>query len=98
MTTIEKEIKNIIEEVIGGKYVGRLKVDIEDIPGEDPIRMLLLYLDMEQTPLVLAYQGSEDRFKEFIYEEMKARKLHAVHFWKAIQDYPGYKDGCEDDE
>lgn len=35
--TIEKEIKNIIEEIIEGKYIGKLKVEVEEIENEDPI-------------------------------------------------------------
>lgn len=83
MTTIEKDIKAIIEEETCSKYVGKLKV-VQDIVDGDSLWMLLLYLDMEMTPMVLAYQGSEKRFKNFIREEMKQRKLQSVQFWKGI--------------
>jgi hypothetical protein len=42
--------------------------------------MLLLYLDLEITPMVLAYEGNVDEFKEFIRKEMKTRKLQTVKF------------------
>lgn len=86
---IETEIRNTINEIICGKYVGKLKVTTEEMPG-GTLWMLLLYLDMEQTPMVLAYQGTEEQFKEFVKSEIKARKLHAVKFWSAVQEYPEY--------
>jgi len=88
MTTIEQDIKNIIDEVICGKYIGKLKVIQEIVPDTDStIWMLLLYLDMELTPMILAYEGTEEKFKEFIKSELKTRKLQSVHFWKALQEY-----------
>mgnify|MGYP007032370912 CR=1 FL=1 len=91
MTTIEKDIKAIIEEVTCSKYVGKLKV-VQDIVDDSIIWMLLLYLDMEMTPMVLAYEGTEEKFKDFIRDEMKSRKLQGVHFWKGVQEYPTYDD------
>lgn len=96
MTVLEKEIKTIIEEIIEGKYIGKLKVEVEDMDGEDPLWMLLLYLDMEQAPIVMAYQGTEKQFKDFIKREIKLRKLHAVHFWTAIQELPEQNDDCDE--
>ncbi len=86
MTTIEQDIRNIIDEVICGKYIGKLKVVTEELPDNSTLWMLLLYLDMELTPMVLAYEGTEEQFKDFIRKEIKARKLQNVHFWKAIQE------------
>jgi len=87
MTTIESEIKNIIEEVICGKYIGKLKVIKEEIEGTE-FWTLLLYLNLELSPMILAYAGNEEQFKNFIRKEMKDRKLHGIHFWKALQELP----------
>lgn len=95
MTTIEKDIKNIIDEITGGKYVGRLKV-IKDEVDDSVIWMLLLYLDLDTTPMVLAYEGTEEKFKEFIYTELKKRKLHTVKFWKAVQELPHLEGDCDE--
>lgn len=95
MTEIESEIKEIIEEVVDGKYIGRLKVVTEPI-NDSTLWMLLLYLDLEMTPMILAYEGNEREFKDFIRSEMKARKLQTVKFWKANQEFIGdYKD-CDE--
>lgn len=97
MTEIEKHIKEIIEEVIDGKYIGKLKVVTEPV-NDSTLWMLLLYLDLEMTPLVLAYEGTEKEFTEFIRSEMKSRKLQTVKFWKANQEFIGdyyYKD-CDE--
>lgn len=97
MTEIEKHIKEIIEEVIDGKYIGKLKVVTEPV-NDSTLWMLLLYLDLEMTPLVLAYEGTEEEFTEFIRSEMKSRKLQTVKFWKANQEFIGdyyYKD-CDE--
>ena len=95
MTEIESEIKEIIEEVVDGKYIGKLKVVTEPI-NDSTLWMLLLYLDLEMTPMILAYEGNEMEFKDFIRSEMKARKLQTVKFWKANQEFIGdYKD-CDE--
>lgn len=85
MTEIEKHIKEIIEEVTNSKYIGKLKV-IEEPINDSTLWMLLLYLDLEITPMILAYEGTENDFIEFITKELKLRKLHTVKFWKAIQE------------
>lgn len=93
MTAIEQDIKNIIDEISCGKYIGKLKVIQEPVPESDgTIWMLLLYLDMEITPMILAYEGTEEQFKDFITKELKSRKLHSVHFWKTLQEFPGEMD------
>ena len=86
MTEIEKDIKEIIEEVTNSKYIGKLKVVSEPI-NDNTLWMLLLYLDLEMTPMILAYEGTEKEFVEFIKKELKSRKLHTVKFWKAIQEF-----------
>lgn len=91
MKEIEKDIKEIIEEVINGKYIGKLKVVCEPI-NDSTLWMLLLYLDLELTPMVLAYEGTLKEFKEFVAKEMKERKLQTVKFWRANQEYPGVYD------
>lgn len=87
MKEIEKDIKEIIEEVIKGKYIGKLKVVSEPI-DDSTLWMLLLYLDLELTPMVLAHEGTLEEFKEFVAKEMKERKLQTVKFWRAVQEYP----------
>ena len=82
MENLEKEILEIINEAIGGKYVGGLKILIED-----DIYELLLYLNQEMAPLVLAIQGTESEFKEFIRKEMKTRQLERVNYWTTNLSY-----------
>ncbi len=96
MTQIEIDIRNIINEVICGKYIGKLKVIQETMPNNNTLWMLLLYLDRELTPMILAYEGTEEQFKEYIRKEIKTRKLHGVHFWNAIQEYRHYDDENND--
>ena len=60
MTTLESEIKSIIEEVICGKYIGKLKVVKEEV-DKNILWMLLLYLNMELSPMILAYEGTEEQ-------------------------------------
>lgn len=94
MAEIEKQVKEIIEEVTECKYVGRLKV-IEEPTEDSTLWMLLLYLDLELTPMVLAYEGSEEEFKDFIRTEMKNRKLQYVKFWKATKEPINFED-CDE--
>ena len=82
MENLEKEILEIINKAIGGKYIGGLKILIED-----DIYELLLYLNQEMAPLVLSYQGTESEFKEFIRKEMKTRQLERVDYWTTNLSY-----------
>ena len=83
MTTLEQEILNIINCTIKGKYIGKLRVVIED-----DMYNLLLYLNQEQAPLIIGYQGTEEKFKEFVQKEIQTRQMERVSYWTAIQERP----------
>jgi len=83
MTNIEKEILDIINNAVEGKYIGELKV-YED----DGVWYLLLHLGHSFDPIVIAKQCDYETFKVFINNEIKNRQLEKVDFWKAIQTYP----------
>ena len=94
MTTLEKEILNIINEATDSEYIGKLKVIVDD-----DLYNLGLYLNREMTPTVLSFQGTEEEFKKFVREEMKSRKLQKVFRYEVIRDIllPGMEE-YEDDE
>lgn len=94
MTTLEKEILNIINEATDSEYIGKLKVIVDD-----DLYNLGLYLNREMSPTVLSFQGTENEFKEFVREEMKSRKLQKVFRYEVIRDIllPGMEE-YEDDE
>jgi len=94
MTTLEKEILNIINEATDSKYIGKLKVVVDD-----DSYTLGLYLNLEMSPMIFSYQGSEQEFKDFIREEMKSKKLQNIFRYEVIRDIllPGMEE-YEDDE
>ena len=94
MTTLEKEILNIINEATDSEYIGKLKVVVDD-----DSYTLGLYLNLEMSPMVFSYQGDEQGFKDFIREEMKSKKLQNVFRYEVIRDIllPGMEE-YEDDE
>lgn len=94
MTTLEKEILNIINETTDSEYIGKLKVIVDD-----DCYTLGLYLNLEMKPMIFSYQGTEQEFKNFIREEMKSRKLQKVFRYEVIRDIllPGMEE-YEDDE
>jgi len=84
---IESELRQIINDTICGKYLGKLQV-IRDEDEEGTINWaLLLYLDTEMSPIIMACQGTEDHFKEFVREEIKHRKLQGVKFYSVKLEY-----------
>ena len=95
---LETEIRNIIDKTIKGKYIGKLKVQKEDFDDGTTLWALFLYLDMEMSPNIMAYQGSEDEFKEFIQKEIKSRKLEMVSFWRTELEYADVKIDEEDND
>ena len=94
MTTLEKEILEIINDATDSEYIGKLKVIVDD-----DSYTLGLYLNLETSPMVFSYQGTEEEFKSFIKEEMKSRKLQKVFRYEVIRDIllPGMEE-CEDEE
>ena len=94
MTTLEKEILNIINEATDSEYIGKLKVIVDD-----DLYNLGLYLNREMTPTVLSFQGTEEEFKEYVRDEMKFRKPQRVFRYEVIRDIllPGMEE-YEDDE
>lgn len=83
MTDLETQILEIINKTIDGKYISKLRVVMEE-----DWYYLLLYMNQEQSPLVMAYQGNEDKFKLFVQTEFKNRKMERMSYWKATQELP----------
>ena len=80
---LANEILNIIDETIEGEYVGKLEVIVDD-----DWYTLNLFMNMHNSPLVLAYQGTEEEFKNYIREEIKKRKLEKVMRYEVIRELP----------
>lgn len=80
---LANEILNIIDETIEGEYVGKLEVIVDD-----DWYTLNLFMNMYNSPLVLAYQGTEEEFKNYIREEIKKRKLEKVMRYEVRRELP----------
>lgn len=39
-------------------------------------------------PLVMSIQGTEEKFKRFVYREMRKRRLQEVKYWKTDRTLP----------
>jgi hypothetical protein len=92
MKDLEKEILDIINTTVKGKYISKLEVSYSS-----GIYTLKLYLDMEISPsIIMGYEGTEDEFKEYIRKEFKKRKLQKVFFYKLKKEDPFLE--CADDK
>lgn len=80
LSALENEILDIINETTESIYTGGLKVVYED-----GIYMLFLYLDIEFAPIQLAYEGSENDFKQYIKDELKSRRLECIPRGRLVQ-------------
>jgi hypothetical protein len=45
-------------------------------------------MNMHNSPLVLAYQGTEEEFKNYIREEIKKRRLEKVMRYEVRRELP----------
>ena len=78
MKSLKEQVLDIINTAVKGKYIKKLEVF-----HNRGIYTLDLYLDMELSPsIVLAYEGTEDEFKEYVRKEFNTRKLNNVFFYK----------------
>ena len=76
MTILEQEVLELINQTIDGQYISKLKVVVDD-----DLYCLQLYMNQEQSPLVIAKQcQNEDEFKKFVKKEIKTRKLEKVSY------------------
>ena len=80
LSKLENEILDIINETTESIYTGGLKV-----VSDDGIYMLFLYLDIEFAPIQLAYEGSENDFKQYIKNELKSRRLECIPRGRLVQ-------------
>lgn len=80
LSDLENEILDIINEVTESIYVGGLKVTYEY-----GIYTLFLYLDVEYAPIQLAYEGSEEDFKNYVRTEFKSRRLENIRRGRLVQ-------------
>jgi hypothetical protein len=81
MTALENEILEIINEVTGHCYIGKLTV-IEESDGYT----LRLGLNTPNAPTVLYYQGSVEDFKKYIKEEIKRRRYPEIEYWNTLKE------------
>lgn len=80
---LANEILDIIDKTIEGEYVGKLEVIVDD-----DWYTLNLFMNMHNAPLVMAYQGTEEGFKNYIREEIKRRKLEKVFRYEVRRELP----------
>lgn len=55
-----------------------------------------LNLDHSENPVVLMADLPDDKFMEFIKEELRNRKLHKTEYFKAIKIQPNQQTLCYD--
>lgn len=80
---LANEILDIIDETIEGEYIGKLEVIIDN-----DWYTLNLFMNMYNAPLVLAYQGTEEGFKNYIKDEIKKRRLEKVMRYEVRRELP----------
>lgn len=88
MTLLEEEILETINDAIGGKYIGQLKVFHEDEIGW----VLLLHMNQEQAPMNFVYDGTWEQFKKYIWNEIHFRHMEIASFFQAVQELPSLID------
>ena len=80
---LANEILDIIDETIEGEYIGKLEVIVDD-----DWYTLNLFMNMHNAPLVMAYQGTEEEFKNYVREEIKRRRLEKVMRYEVRRELP----------
>lgn len=101
---IEIAIREIIRRVYCSDYCGRLKVKTikkccpsnnyceDDVDCEDYGFELLIYLNKDERPLSLAFDGSLENFLIYITKELRSRRLHYTEYYYG---YQVIKENCD---
>jgi len=80
-TDLKQAILDCIRQLYKMEFIGEIK--IEDL---DPIGYKVsLNLDRSENPLVLIADLPDDKFLEFMREEIRSRKLHKVKHYLATK-------------
>ena len=89
MTQLECDILKVINETIGGKYIGKRRVT-----KEDNIYCLAMFLNLTVNPAfsLIKECKNDEEFKEFVRKEMKTRKIEKESFWKVSISYDTEED------
>lgn len=89
--TLESEFRKLIDDTIGGKYIGKLAIEQEPQEDGKSVWTMFMYLNLEYSPLIMSYQGTKEQFKDFIKKEIKSRKLERVSYWKTTKEPTEYE-------
>ena len=102
---IEIAIREIIRRIYCSEYCGRLKVKIiekccqtnccEDEECENYRFELLIYLNKDERPLSLAFDGNLEDFLKYIAKELRSRRLHYTEYYYG---YQVIKENCDVDK
>lgn len=77
---LENKIREFIVELYDKEYVGELKVT-ELNPGYK----VEFGLDCPERPLSISCDFTEDKFLDYIYKELKDRRLASVEYYTGYQ-------------
>lgn len=91
MTTLENIILKFINEDSGCEYKGKIKV----LQNDSNYYTLLLYLNLELSPMALGFEGTEEEFLEFVKDEIHKRQLHTIGRFGGYQTTPVFTDWNE---
>lgn len=93
--TIEIAIREIIRRIYCSDYCGKLKVKLikkcsipnccEEQECENYGFELSIYLNKDERPLSLAFDGNIEQFLKFVTKELRNRYLHYTKYYSGYQ-------------
>ncbi len=92
MTALEQEVLKLIQVITCSFYVSKLKVE-----EDDGSYTLNLYLNQEQSPMVINYEGSKEQFLDYIAKDLKKRQIERTSYYKGVK-YEWYESELIDND
>lgn len=87
MKTLEDKVRDVIKEALESEYIGNLSI----VQDEDSYT-LKLDLNQHEAPMYFSYQGTEDKFLEYLSKDLRQRQIDRAKYYKGIMVDTGNDD------
>lgn len=99
---LELAVLEMIRRLYNAEYTGKIKITqtLKQYPSEKDEYLNLGYLlelglNKDERPITLAFEGTQEQFLKFIFNELKHNRYHYTDYFTAEKIYCNKDDCCK---